>query len=243
MKSRHYRYLDGRFHQPDAVNGSTGSAMSWNLYSYVQNNPMNFIDPYGLKEKGQGTATVQAQGEKKPPKEQCEEDGGRYENCLCIFQDGTAKIYDAKEFENYLRESLLRQYAKALANGFLGSVSDFVDYVKNHISVTVTPFSLAGNYKEIPLGEGAETSGKISNLLTLWSINLSIGAQPSKGESKFEVGYGTLGKSSVISIGLYETHPPGSSYEHEEATGMGISISFGLSIGIPAVYFLLAGPY
>jgi len=124
MKSKHYNYLTGRFYQPDAVNGSIGSAMSWNLYSYVQGNPMNFVDPYGLKEKGQGTATVQAQGEKKPPKEQCEEDGGRYENCLCIFQDGTAKIYDAKEYEKYIQENLLRIIMDLKNKGINVSLAD-----------------------------------------------------------------------------------------------------------------------
>jgi len=106
--SRHYNYLIGRFYQPDSVNGSISSPLSWNLYSYVQNNPMNFVDPYGFRKMGEGSSRTSEYNEKKSPKEQCEEDGGRYENCLCIFQDGTAKIYDAKEFENYIQKNLLR---------------------------------------------------------------------------------------------------------------------------------------
>jgi RHS repeat-associated protein len=54
MRSRHYSYTLGRFYQPDSVNGSIGSAMSWNLYSYVQGNPMNLTDPTGTMERWQG---------------------------------------------------------------------------------------------------------------------------------------------------------------------------------------------
>jgi len=48
MISRHYSYTLGRFYQPDKINGKEDSPLSWNLYSYVQGNPMNFVDPYGL---------------------------------------------------------------------------------------------------------------------------------------------------------------------------------------------------
>jgi len=78
MKSKHYNYLTGRFYQPDAVNGSIGSAMSWNLYSYVQGNPMNFVDPYGLRKKSEGGSRTSEYNEKKTPKEECDEMGCSY---------------------------------------------------------------------------------------------------------------------------------------------------------------------
>jgi RHS repeat-associated protein len=48
MRTRHYRYLDGRFHQPDPVNGTTANPLNWNLYTYTYNNPLNLSDPFGL---------------------------------------------------------------------------------------------------------------------------------------------------------------------------------------------------
>ena len=50
MKSRHYKYEIGRFYQPDPVNGSIENAMSWDLYLYVNNDPLNYIDPEGTLE-------------------------------------------------------------------------------------------------------------------------------------------------------------------------------------------------
>ena len=47
MKSRHYKYTYGRFHQPDRVNGKTGIPLSFNLYSYALGNPLKFYDPTG----------------------------------------------------------------------------------------------------------------------------------------------------------------------------------------------------
>ena len=46
----HYRFYGsnmGRFMKPDNINGNMGDPQSWNLYSYVQENPVNFNDPTG----------------------------------------------------------------------------------------------------------------------------------------------------------------------------------------------------
>ncbi len=51
---RDYKYKIGRFQTPDPVNGKTGMPLSFNLYSYVQNNPLNYIDPEGTMAKLQG---------------------------------------------------------------------------------------------------------------------------------------------------------------------------------------------
>jgi len=51
MKSRHYNYLIGRFHQPDSVNGKTGNPLSFNLYSYGLGNPLKYYDPNGRMAK------------------------------------------------------------------------------------------------------------------------------------------------------------------------------------------------
>jgi hypothetical protein len=93
MKSRHYRYLDGRFYQPDSVNGSIGSAMSWNLYSYVQGNPMNFVDPYGLRFRSEtagaivGTLPSTANTDEEKELE-CRMQGGTWKFGTCVYDFG-----------------------------------------------------------------------------------------------------------------------------------------------------------
>jgi hypothetical protein len=46
----HFRFFSasmGRFQKPDSVFGSPLNPQGWNLYSYVQGNPVNFNDPTG----------------------------------------------------------------------------------------------------------------------------------------------------------------------------------------------------
>ena len=47
----------GRWTSPDPYNGSAsiGNGQSWNRYSYVENQPTNFVDPSGLNLAGPGT--------------------------------------------------------------------------------------------------------------------------------------------------------------------------------------------
>ena len=43
-RARYYHASLGRFMQPDPI----GYAAGWNIYAYVNNNPVNWIDPHGL---------------------------------------------------------------------------------------------------------------------------------------------------------------------------------------------------
>jgi RHS repeat-associated protein len=47
--ARHYGNSLGRFMQPDEAfnDQETGDPQSWNLYSYVRNNPLRYTDPTG----------------------------------------------------------------------------------------------------------------------------------------------------------------------------------------------------
>ena len=45
--ARYYNPRLGRFLQPDSFSGSVGNPQSENLYAYVNNNPLNFVDPTG----------------------------------------------------------------------------------------------------------------------------------------------------------------------------------------------------
>jgi RHS repeat-associated protein len=47
MHFRYYGSTMGRFLKPDTILGNLGNPQSWNLYSYVHGNPVNFNDPTG----------------------------------------------------------------------------------------------------------------------------------------------------------------------------------------------------
>ncbi|HNQ78276.1 MAG TPA: RHS repeat-associated core domain-containing protein [Acidobacteriota bacterium] len=46
--ARYYSSAMGRFLRPDPIYGNPSNPQSWNLYSYVRNNPVNANDPSGL---------------------------------------------------------------------------------------------------------------------------------------------------------------------------------------------------
>ena len=48
MNGRVYDPRLGRFLSPDPIVGDPTSSQSWNLYSYVRNNPVSYVDPTGL---------------------------------------------------------------------------------------------------------------------------------------------------------------------------------------------------
>ena len=52
MNGRVYDPRLGRFLSPDPIVGDPTSSQSWNLYSYVGNNPLSYVDPTGLIQEG-----------------------------------------------------------------------------------------------------------------------------------------------------------------------------------------------
>ena len=52
MNGRMYDPRLGRFLSPDLIVGDPTSSRSWNLYSYVGNNPLSYVDPTGLVQRG-----------------------------------------------------------------------------------------------------------------------------------------------------------------------------------------------
>ncbi len=52
--ARYYAARNGRFGAPDLVSGDSQNPQSWNRYAYVQNNPINLVDPLGLLEMCSG---------------------------------------------------------------------------------------------------------------------------------------------------------------------------------------------
>ena len=51
MRARYYDDATGRFLNKDLIRGSIARPQSLNRYAYVQNNPVNRIDPRGLQEE------------------------------------------------------------------------------------------------------------------------------------------------------------------------------------------------
>ncbi len=54
MRARYYNTEIKRFINQDVVTGSIDNSQSLNRYSYVQGNPIRFIDPFGLCPDGSG---------------------------------------------------------------------------------------------------------------------------------------------------------------------------------------------
>jgi RHS repeat-associated protein len=46
--ARYYSPAQGRFLSTDRLQGGTSDPQSWNLYVYVTNNPLKYVDPFGL---------------------------------------------------------------------------------------------------------------------------------------------------------------------------------------------------
>jgi RHS repeat-associated protein len=52
LHARWYFAYMGRFLSPDPLRGDPAQPQSLNLYAYVRGNPINFVDPFGLKDQG-----------------------------------------------------------------------------------------------------------------------------------------------------------------------------------------------
>ncbi len=50
MHARHYNLNLGRFLSPDPAPADPHNPSSWNVYTYVLNNPLKYTDPFGLSE-------------------------------------------------------------------------------------------------------------------------------------------------------------------------------------------------
>jgi len=64
--ARYYSSTQGRFTSPDApfMDQSEGNPQSWNLYSYVRNNPLKLVDPTGNSAEGECDRICQESREK-----------------------------------------------------------------------------------------------------------------------------------------------------------------------------------
>ena len=90
--ARYYSGAQGRFTSPDAplIDQNPADPQSWNLFSYVRNNPLRFLDPTGMEAVA---------------KEACAQDSTCVSVQLNVVLDKNADLYDNKG-------NLLPQYQK-----------------------------------------------------------------------------------------------------------------------------------
>jgi RHS repeat-associated protein len=101
-RARYYDPKVGRFLSPDPVGYLAGP----NLYSYVENDPVNLVDPYGLDDKPAGpqrptytspdNAAVSGLTKSNP---RSIEEG--YESCFAVCEQG-GTYFNTRSFTNYV---------------------------------------------------------------------------------------------------------------------------------------------
>jgi hypothetical protein len=157
------------------VNGSTGSAMSWNLYSYVQGNPMNLTDPLGLHKKDLGSGTWDATIPYQKPikKEECEAQGCNWNDknkaCYCTDENGNEvkvnTVEEAQELNRRVQQKAWQLYKYLWFQGYTGSFEEFLFIFKNQFLPMLSAYNEWFKNPQLGLGQKYCGWGPLGNLL------------------------------------------------------------------------------
>jgi len=110
LHARWYFPYMGRFLSPDPVRGNPAQPQSLNLFAYVTDNPINFVDPWGLAAEAPGNGGTVTTPDGRP----CSvNDKGQWD---CGFQDSSSVVGPAPvDLRQYSSTQDLKNYYAWLA--------------------------------------------------------------------------------------------------------------------------------
>ncbi len=193
MKARHYKYLYARFQTPDPVNGSISEPLSWNLYNYVQNNPLNYTDPEGKMAKLQGLGKAidpyplnysfpLAAGWISPAE-------------LSLYYSIALSIALEVEYENYKIK-----YAEA--------VNEFISLLQEHINTKGEIYQILYNIFE-RAGFGILKKEVVTSILEINNKYIAWRTQEFAGtENKVESFYKLIRHPNMVALAHTHPNPP-----------------------------------
>jgi RHS repeat-associated protein len=94
-QARYFASLQGRFTSPDSVSGELSNPQTLNLYAYVQNNPLAFVDPTGHMAIATGVDPLTSTHT------------DRFGNVVAVYNDGDFGVYLHESLDGWDRQSKL----------------------------------------------------------------------------------------------------------------------------------------
>ena len=152
--ARYFSAAQGRFTSPDGplIDQTTDDPQSWNLYSYVRNNPLIFTDPTGndcvyVNSGGSGIDSVNNQNTSK----QCGKTGGYWVDGTVTdarFAHGSLILTGTTDGTN--RTSASYGLGPTFGDQFIGEMGRRQDASNRVIAIAATPYvALATSYAAV----------------------------------------------------------------------------------------------
>ena len=174
LRARFYEPEMNRFSQKDVVRGSVVQPGSLNRYSYVQNDPVNFIDPSGQSLKSVWNSVKSAA-----------------KNVVTSVKNTASKVVStvknvATTVSNAAK-SAYNQVKTAVSNVFNGggnTTSSGVSYTASSTGISHIPIASFGSSSTGAAGSGAYTSSGMAT--SYYNSNRQVGKTPSPDAPRVE---------------------------------------------------------